>query len=61
MAVLLNYGPRKLTAKTGAGLILTLPISYQRKMNLHAGDQLLVLEKEDGTLILKPATRSVIS
>jgi len=49
-----NYGLRKLSKKTGNGLLLSLPLAWSREFKIEPKSEVLVLSNAKGDMLIKP-------
>jgi len=49
-----NYGFRKLSKKTGNGLLLSLPLAWSKQFRIEPKSQVLVLSNRKGEMVIKP-------
>jgi len=49
-----NYGYRKLSRKTGDGLLLSLPLAWSKQFKIEPQSRVLVLSNRKGEMVIKP-------
>jgi len=52
-----NYGYRKLSRKTGNGLLLSLPLAWSRQFKIDPKSKVLVLSNSKGEMVIKPVKK----